>query len=59
MPNATRIVQEWIHLHDSKFNLLQWPAQSPDLKPTEHLWDEMEQAIRRDSSRDPLPANLT
>jgi hypothetical protein len=38
------------------FSLLQWLAQPPDLNPIEHLWDEMEQAIR---SRDPLPANLT
>ena len=29
---------------------------SADLNPIEHLWDEMEQAIR---IRDPLPANLT
>ena len=47
-----RIVQEWFHEHDSEFSFLQWPAKSPDLNPIEHLWDEMEWAIR---SRDPLP----
>ena len=25
----------------------QWPAQSPDLKPTEHLWDELEHRLRK------------
>ncbi|KAK6325815.1 hypothetical protein J4Q44_G00051570, partial [Coregonus suidteri] len=56
MPHATRLVQEWFHQHDSEFSLLQWPAESPDLNPIVHLWEEMERAIR---SRDPLPANLT
>ena len=25
---------------------LNWPAQSPDLKPIEHLWDELERQLR-------------
>uniref|UniRef100_A0A674A4H6 Tc1-like transposase DDE domain-containing protein n=1 Tax=Salmo trutta TaxID=8032 RepID=A0A674A4H6_SALTR len=40
----------------TRMGLLQWLAQSPNLNPIEHLWDEMERAIQ---SRDPLPANLT
>ena len=54
--HKARIVQEWYHEHDSEFSSLQWLAQSPDLNPNEHLWDEVERAIQ---SRDPLPANLT
>ena len=55
--HKARIGQEWFHEHDSEFSLLRWrPVHSPDLNPIEHLWDEMERAIR---SRDPLPANLT
>lgn len=25
---------------------LDWPAQSPDLQPIKHLWDELEQRLR-------------
>ena len=61
-PSANRFLQqddldqEWFQEHDSEFSLLQWPAESPDLNPIVHLWEEMEGAIR---SRDPLPATLT
>jgi DDE superfamily endonuclease len=26
---------------------LPWPAQSPDLNPIEHVWDQLEKAIRK------------
>lgn len=49
------IVLRWFEEHDGEFNLLRWPAQSPDLNPIENLWDEIERALRQ---MDPVPSNL-
>lgn len=38
--HKAQIISKWLLRHDSEF-----ASQSPDLNPTEHIWDVMEQEI--------------
>ncbi|CAB5191505.1 unnamed protein product [Rhizophagus irregularis] len=42
---------EWFK--DNDVEILDWPAQSPDLNPIEHLWNEIDCRLRQ------LPGNIT
>jgi len=44
--HKAHIISNWFLEHDDEFTVLQWPPQSPDLNPIEHLWDVVEREIR-------------
>ncbi len=45
MHHVRKLKSSQTGLHDNVYNLLKWPPQSPDLNPTEHLWDVVEREI--------------
>lgn len=43
-PHRARVITDY--LQNARINRMEWPANSPDLSPSEQLWDQLGRAVR-------------
>ncbi|KAL0151306.1 hypothetical protein M9458_053497 [Cirrhinus mrigala] len=55
--HKARSIKTW--MTESGVDELDWPTQSPDLNPIEHLWDELERRLKARPSRPTSVCDLT
>ena len=54
--HKVRSIRKWFV--ENGVEELDWPAQSPDLNPIEHLWDDLEHRLRARSNHPTSVPNL-
>ena len=50
--HTSKVVAKW--LKDNRVKVLEWPSQSPDLKPIEHLWAELKVCASKEANKPDL-----